>query len=489
VAGTAGWNAGGHRQGALATGGMTCATCHAVHGNETTDYTSNADGTFQVATEVAGLEDLTVILGATPPATGVEPICLGCHVNDPVMGPGSTGATHPIGTTGPWAIDPDPGTTGNIPPGTKWGGTGTNPVIVCQSCHKMHCANVTSSPLIGPLDGANRNSNCNLCHSDTTLGGHHPSNIPYPPAGPGNANWPAAPVSEATAMTWAAANPGAQANDGELYVFPGGEMNCSTCHASLFSGGAHNNTARGSFFPGLSGLNSNSEMCVDCHGVNPSPRTNSVGAGTGAGTALQASHYLGPIITPSYARTAAWSGGGTSKYRMVAGLPANIICESCHTVKESPASLASNNGLGFAGAIRVSVPLLLESSGNNGITYYTSSSDTTAGRTDMCTGCHGAAPAGGNSSSAGGSATHPTISYGMTAAASTGITVTMGDPATRSTVTLTSDSRVNCESCHRPHDAAQGSGALILEEAGSLSDKRAGILAANALSGDRKSVV
>ncbi|MBI5905611.1 MAG: hypothetical protein HZB86_08705, partial [Deltaproteobacteria bacterium] len=44
--------------------------------------------------------------------------------------------------------------------------------------------------------------------------------------------------------------------------------------------------------------------------------------------------------------------------------------------------------------------------------------------------------------------------------------ITIGNPFTTS-----ANNRINCDSCHRPHDAAPGSGALILESCGTDSTR------------------
>jgi hypothetical protein len=57
----------------------------------------------------------------------------------------------------------------------------------------------------------------------------------------------------------------------------------------------------------------------------------------------------------------------------------------------------------------------------------------------------------------------------MAVTASAGLVTTIGSTANtgvtggRATLNNASDLRVNCESCHRPHNATNGTGALILE--------------------------
>jgi cytochrome c553 len=104
-------------------------------------------------------------------------------------------------------------------------------------------------------------------------------------------------------------------------------------------------------------------------------------------------------------------------------------------------------------AVQDNVYGLLAISGNA-----TDSTDNTA---YLCGGCHGNAPGTGSS--------HPTQpgTAGLSDdVASTdvqnSITGTQGSLA-KGWATLNDANKVNCESCHRPHNATFGTGALILE--------------------------
>lgn len=467
--GTGGWNLGGHRNANLLNAGnMTCATCHAVHSNETANYAA-ADGAGNVDTDLALNYAHLEVLNPEPTVVSAA-ICTGCHANDAVMGPGSVGVSHPIDTLpGTWAIG---GTalgagfpTGALNPG-KWGTSGA---IVCQSCHDMHYGAPNTSLLRGTIDTpvATSNANCNACHAGTTMPNHHPAGV---------VNSAAAPVSRSTAFNWATMVFGT-ATATNAYAFGAGNiMTCGTCHGGA---GAHNNVGG---FPGLTSLNTASDMCVECHSTNPSQYTSTVNrAADGSGTvAMQASHYLGDILTAGYKRAANWTTTGLASKYGVGGTNGFLICESCHTLKlVSGVPTVSNNGAGYSGAVRGTadpkghVGLLLEHNGNNNTVFNATNAGVEA---DMCTGCHGGSPTGGTA--AAGTATHPTISMGMAASATAAIVTKVGTAAEQGTVSLIPGSApanmVNCESCHRPHDAAAGSGALILEAAGTASTKIAG---------------
>ena len=447
------WNLGGHRNDGLATGNMTCATCHAVHGNETAVFTA-ADGNTQVGAEVTGYNALLVRNGAQTTVSAA--ICTGCHANVMVAGvgagPGSTGLSHPIDTVrSTWSV------TGILGPGAPVGsywGTNSGDVIVCESCHDMHYGSSSTSLLRGPIDGPNvltSNSNCDACHSTSTMPNHHPAGVVYTGI--------AGPLTRTTAFNWGTY---AFGTAGPAYSFAtGGVMTCGTCHGGS---GAHNIPGA---FPGLTSVNSCSDMCVDCHTTNPSTYTATTGIATQSTTVTtQASHFVGTLSTAGYVRTAVWGSTGlASKYCTT---NTQIICESCHTLKINTGTLpgpTSSNSTAVGTAVRANVRLLLERNGNLNSVYNTSITGTNA---DMCTGCHGGSPTGGTAQA--GTATHPTISMGMTVAATAPIQAKI----VAGTVSLNGANMVNCESCHRPHDAAAGSGALILEAAGTASTKTAG---------------
>jgi hypothetical protein len=102
------------------------------------------------------------------------------------------------------------------------------------------------------------------------------------------------------------------------------------------------------------------------------------------------------------------------------------------------------------------VGLLLSAAGNNATDASGTANDY------LCTACHGSAPGGGN--------THPVLPVyttnmsnivGSNAGAANNFVTHVGDNTGSST---TGD--INCESCHRPHDADTEGSTYILEAAG-----------------------
>lgn len=472
------FNLGGHRSEGTAVfigGNMTCSTCHAVHGNETDVY-SAADGSSIVTSANLGYNHLTV-RSTEPTATApfVAPICIGCHFNTMDAagvgaGPGlqtTTSYSHPIGTQRINWVFP----TLDTSVGYKWGGA--NDAIVCQSCHDIHYGQPRTSLLYGTIDAPSTtsNRNCLNCHTFGTMV-HHPTDV-VPPAAMVTA-W----TKSTAPIAWGPPLVRTTAGNVPYTTFtnPLGGSNiikCATCH---YQTGAHNNTGP---FNDLQVSFPNSEICVDCHSFNPSVHTTVYSGFSSAvpnsNITANASHYIGNIATPGYRRTSAWpTTGYSSKYATTGtGLNATtgaIICQSCHTLK-----MTGGNGTGptitlndaHANHVRASVSLMIETAGNRSEDY--------APAADLCTGCHGAQPAGGSGTTSGGTQTHPTVSNNMTpigdAVLSAKITATW---TAQGSVSKTAGGLLSCESCHRPHDAANGSGALILEGAGSASNKFSG---------------
>lgn len=425
------WNLGGH-YGAAST--VRCQTCHNVHGTETVVAPNNllAINNDNVASN----------------------LCQGCHEANP----GATGtATHPINILpAAWTV--------TISPPAQWP-FGTTGALVCSSCHDMHYASPNSS--LFRRNGATTDAGaaalstygafCAACHTTSS-----PTNWVHHPVGTvtGGTNLRAQPIASSATIaqvnwntrTWSAAGP-----NYDFTGTSGTQMTCATCH----SGGnakAHNNTGS---FPGLIGTVTESEMCVDCHSFNPSTYLQ-----TKRGTTHTMSHFVGAIATAGYKKTTAFGNsqipGTAIKYGTDSSPNGDIICESCHGLKRNASYAASavkqisnNTGTNPAKAADVAdnVSLLLERSGN-------ANTDTTAANY-LCTACHGTAPGGGS--------THPTLPT-MATTASAGLVTTVtsagantGVAGGRATLNNATDLRVNCESCHRPHNATSGTGALILE--------------------------
>lgn len=440
------WDLGGHRGTSAADGPMICATCHTVHGNE---------GDTTIPNNLLAIQNA----GAATSA-----LCQGCHEANP----GLAGTfTHPINTLqAAWQAAVTIPATG----GWDLGVSGSDNVLVCSTCHDMHYARTnTALWRAGATTDNAYASYCGECHTgDVTWaaadGKHHPSGAtsavvtlgtnmrgsgstaPLISTTDADINWN---QNFATLGASAVINTAGTAR----YVLGGdGRLNCGTCHAS----GAHNLT---SAFPGVVGRATESEMCVDCHSFNPSSYTS-------VETTQAMSHYVGPILNTNYKRTTAFDNSLiVPEYASDGSTNGEIMCKSCHGIRKNSnyaagavKQVSKNNGTvpAMKSNVRASVALLLEKAGND--IEVTTAAD--SGKY-MCTGCHGAAP--GNT----GTTTHP-VQPTVDNAATTDVT---GRIATAAQATLTANSKVNCESCHRPHDATTGSGGFILEGVATGSDK------------------
>ncbi len=510
--GTAGqWDLGGHLTGGN-TGGVTCTTCHAVHG-VIEDRTA---GTHSIAyTNFLPNENFLTVTGGGTATLGGRTVangdagarnylCEACHQGSPVANaaygaasgypwittqgggtklasnpnPGATSYTHPV--------DQMPARTGTawvvtIPNGDWPVGVGGSPVIdpaiICESCHAPHLyADRARSDINIPslssgdyiVRNGDSNSVCSICHSSSATAGanHHPVGDTF--YGAGTANGVAFSVQYLTNVTGAGA----------------AIVQCSTCHVSAGGGGAHNWTSD----PG-SGYNldpnwipydnarsdanrvadSLGTTCMDCHytlenadsnGLSP---TDNVGTGThdlgydviGSGT-----HFMG--LTSK--NGVAWTDSA------IGDLWAEINPET--TAWNGRQTQTATDAYSWFGSTGVSGSVVivcescheLEPDKNDG--PHLLLADYRDGTTDeaeneLCTGCH--FPKG----------THPT----------TGVTVgTQGDHTLRtdwSTASVTwfsqpSDSNMTdiaeanpgnftCDNCHQPHDANTASRTFILD--------------------------
>ncbi|MDP1806285.1 MAG: hypothetical protein Q8K72_14020, partial [Acidimicrobiales bacterium] len=195
----------------LATGaGMTCVTCHAVHGVETADGGAALAGTpNEDLLAVAGTGTMDGHANGGRVANARNFLCEACHVAaatwDPatslayagtnVPNPGGTQFTHPaddLGArasagVGDWAIIPgQTGTATGWPArtsGTIGGNVGTTAPI-CESCHMPHplasATAQTSAPAITAsathILRSSETTLCDRCHS-AAVGNHHPTGV------------------------------------------------------------------------------------------------------------------------------------------------------------------------------------------------------------------------------------------------------------------------------------------------------------------------
>jgi predicted CXXCH cytochrome family protein len=437
------WSIGGKLSGG-GTGNVRCQTCHEVHGKETSTTINNNQ------------------LAVAPTLGTNSPFCEGCHTAALPAGPGAAGTTHPFNTDNTaWG-----GMNLTIPTAWPLGNSGGNQVLVCDSCHDVHYA--SPSTALYRRNGAPTNEQatalstynafCGTCHSATTSPGfasHHPygANYPVTPGTNIRAAESAGSILYSTDINW---NTLSRTVGTATYTFVGTSapytMQCTNCHFGAGSK-AHN---------GFSSLiaNNESQLCVDCHGFNPSDYLTAArptgGLARPSRGANNHSHYVGSVISTGYKRTTAFNGSNAlAKWGTDNGTTGNIICESCHYWKNGNQQSVNNGSNPVNPAdnhIALAVYGMLTASGNN--------NNATASDDYLCTACHGASP--------GGNTSHPVLPT-VTAAASTELQGTVTGAANVGTntdngyATLNSANRVNCDSCHRPHNAMSGSGALILE--------------------------
>jgi len=460
-------NLGGHLINGATTTGVTCVTCHGVHGIQP-----------DAGAAISPTEDLLVIAqgvqGTAEPAyrangagdTG-NALCQGCHAYLVLAAnswdPGGTAFSHP--SSGKFAtMDAGVGALATLsaaaqtwPFGSSTSAGTMDVGVICESCHAPHPTQGNAGTGYGALANshmlrAQENTICNDCHT-SQMANHHPIGA-----------MPAAYADAAIA--------GADGNAANL--------SCADCHAG--SAGAHNwasatgiainplwepldnGRAADLASHGASGASyvaNTSKECIDCHigGTNAANPTSNTVQGllqvTGIGT-----HYLGASantagtngdlslgtfgITGSTIAfnpfTANWPATGWSRFGGTAATAYVMVCESCH-------DLEPRRNDSWALLLRNQVE------------------DEAIGVSNLCTGCHGLRP--------GGASIHPltndTISRAVDDASratktllTTGTTYANAVGAPNSAEYPAAD-MTNCDSCHQVHMAATASGTYILE--------------------------
>ncbi len=495
AAGVGDWVLGGHLSDGSLTGGVTCVTCHAVHGQKSDNNNSgqNPPANLPPYTNFLVIDQQTENITVSPGAISgrsiangaglANPLCTGCH-NGSLSGdyasalagsaydPGATGYTHPlmgIIPQGEWvSAFPTFWPTGSS---TTYN-TGNTPVAICESCHTPHpLANqnaIVQRDDVVAIGATNygfitRDATADLCANCHLAGGntaHHPVGGTYDSSGVDGSS--TSPLINVTG----------KAND---------VLSCSTCHASS---GAHNwggiakvgldpnwvplDNARSTTPATDAVADSISETCMNCHiSMDGDPTNFSPTMHATIGTEPQyqiignGTHYLGwmlnsatvmssnlqPRISSVYTvpgyewtNTTDYPGanGGWPRFRPDTTKGLGLVCESCHELQP-----AKNNG---AGGHLLLANFVEGQDGND-----------SSGQDGLCVACH--QPPG----------THPTTG---SIVSRTGAVLNI-DTAKAWLTTYVSGSkdatwnvaanRMSCDSCHQIHDANTQSANYILD--------------------------
>ncbi|GAB4279749.1 MAG: hypothetical protein Kow0092_35490 [Deferrisomatales bacterium] len=494
------WSLGGHlTEGDR--GGVSCLTCHAVHGVQPDpDDVVAAVGEAPPGPGFLVVPQPTASLGSPPRPVpngdgGTSALCEACHGvdNNPAQAPGGA----------PWADDrhrvsPGPAGTfshpvdsypssaqagvGDFPPGWPRGdpslaGSQVEPVPVCESCHAPHPAAALEAGrgdvdpgagpylLRAPLAAGATTGLCARCHT-AGMPHHHPVGATY----------------DSTGVSYLA-----NARGG-----PADTLTCSTCHTGAHGwpapswvsldpawlprdNGRSLDQAADMYHPDMS------KTCMDCHyfmdgdGASVSPTLGSrqtvIRPGDDEYDHYQTpdrsmgTHYIGRIhegetnwrqdpLLDLFDTTATWkeqnhdgsyADGLADGWSRFGGEDRDgervLVCESCH-------ELEPDRNRGFAHLL-----LAPYEEGRNGVDEYPGDAD---GRDILCEACHGVPhgshPLTGDSVS-GGFGSRP---------------MDLGGPSMlpevlgHATVDR-SRGALSCDSCHQPHDANTHSYTFILD--------------------------
>jgi predicted CXXCH cytochrome family protein len=463
---------GGHLINGGSGTGITCVTCHAVHGTvDDGTQVSIPEDLLSIAQGVQGnlpekLSGDGFIANGGEGTTSGNGLCESCHgVSPETWNPGGTLYSHPVNGQGHNIIQDIAAIPLGWPYSAKLGPSGT-PSPLCETCHRAHGAAAGSHIL-----RAEESLFCENCHK-STIPGHHPVGVGL--------------LTES-----GMADPEIGNGDGDL--------TCSDCHAAS---GGHNWPDQG--MPGLdpdwepdtSGnpvysdngrkalaaltagsralvLENTSKECLDCHTEgesrqsptrfqshdNSSPYDDYEDMGDGT-------HWLGNTTIdwlngemndePFDARTGKWGNGGYSRF---AGTEADleVVCESCHSLRPP-----WNDG--YTIQTENVTSLLLHDS------YEGMDEDDS----ELCEGCHGHDPHSATShpmtgdvvSKADDMGGNPNtlISFGQTrSTVSTSSAPSFMNENALDNATIPGANRMNCDSCHQVHNANTYAGTWILE--------------------------
>jgi len=515
IVGVGTWQLGGHL---TRDSGVTCVTCHAVHGaQDDSDRTiawpagNTADAPYAnfLAIEQqpdtksyngsGGVPDRTVSSGYGDYNT----LCEECHnaapgplyvgIVDHAVDPGNSGYTHPLDGIVPSALD----WAGAWATATGWpqgnftvfatGDPDGQPAI-CESCHVAHpAANLTGETLREDVNtGAAAYilrddvvGLCGNCHT-TAKTGHHPIGIPYDSSGV------AAQLANVTGDNT-------------------DTLACVTCHTGAHNWSGPNLIALDAgWIPADNGRSvldtqvvdavndSMSQTCINCHDeIDGDAATKTPGLTLIAGEPEYqahgvATHYLGDIgVTPAALNaelspdftdlytnltTANWLGypGAStntawSRWRTGTTNGVAVVCESCHELEPD-----KNNSTIVTTAPGGHLLLAEFKEGQNGNEADAGDSD---GRDNFCEYCHN--PDG----------THPMTSDIVDR---TGVALDIdlakdwlqAPPANTVTWGGAGTGIMSCDSCHQVHEANTESTNMILEAiSGDVGNAKTGTVA------------
>ncbi|GAB4263110.1 cytochrome c3 family protein [Deferrisoma sp.] len=463
------WTLGGHRTDGGTAGGVTCVTCHIVHGEDPTNGGALPQNDLLVNVKASAAGDLcTDCHGAAPGAAGTT--------NHPVAT--TSDATYAGSVTGnTLAVDSDaqPFLQDDVvSPSGVYADAGT---LVCLSCHDIHFGE-DASPVLADTAATSPDFNpfCQGCHIDPviTSRAHHPYT--------GSTSYDTATYE-------------AYIVGGTSAAFYQQALGCETCHR------AHNGVDQGitgssaDFL--LRALNWDgptnadtpaSSMCVACHSANPARFKYNLGQAGDLGShwvshaaaivtnddnatpvldagedttrvpGLQTNGPGGgaPIRTTNWPATGLdYAGDGNqSSFSKVGGQtfdfatgPADtggVICESCHSVtnpRDADWLLLGE----FDTTARNT---------NDNTTASTATTQTAQGGDGLCLGCHGI-PGG----------THPTTGSTVTKTGAALNTDTSpyaaASPAGEAFYPAADE--MTCTSCHDVHSGNTGAAIYILK--------------------------
>lgn len=349
------------------------------------------------------------LLTVDPVRLEADLFCEGCHAG--VRGDDQEAPPHPnpggteTGRTYHPADNDRANGEGSIietrkPAGWPLGAAVSSPIL-CSTCHRAHGATERTQLLRRPpVD----QGFCEVCHERMPLQEHHPL-IEKDGGGCSNQIVLKDPVT-------------------------GIRRTCELCHRAHNAGlGAK---LEADFVPLLREGRLSDASCLRCHPAgNPT---------CGNTTLSLAGHFVGdPTLSETYAdsappyRLTPWS---ESKLLSLYGGEKGqvLICLSCHTFR--PGAIVSGDA-GKTGHLLARSGNPVEWGDDPGV-Y-------------LCTGCHGVSPGTGKGEKGH---THPLMN-----ARAESLTSPAEPP-----VTTTASGRVNCDSCHRPHEARTEGGYYILEK-------------------------